>query len=253
MKKIAFASDYDNTLYMHGIIRRGISKKDEKAIRAFQDKGGLFGLCTGRPYHGFFRDPVINRLRIDFYIASTGAHILDGDGGILFEKTVPHDIAKDIFSFGKEAYRHSLQVDGDFYLYGKSGMRPEPRIQSFDEIRGRKLYAFSFHLPTEEGAAALASRINETYGSDVAAYQNKKDIDVVAAGCSKGKGALFIKEHFGLDAIAGMGDSMNDEPLVMSADVGFTFPSAPAALKDSADRLAKSVGDALNQIEMIYE
>ena len=251
-KKIAFASDYDNTLYRHGRILRGISKKDAAAITAFRERGGLFGLCSGRPYRGFFRDPVIKKLRIDFYIASTGAHILDTNGDVLFEKTIPHEIAEEIFQYGEEALRHSVQVDGGFYLYGdKWKGKNEPRIHSLAEVKGQKLYEFSFHLPTAEAAAELTLRINENFGDAACAFQNINDIDIVAAGCSKGTGALFIMEHYGLELIAGMGDSMNDEPLLLAADIGYTFPKSPGALKDSADRLAKSVADALRQTESI--
>ncbi len=251
MKKQAFASDYDNTLFMHGLLRHGISKKDRQAIERYQRNGGLFGLCTGRPYHGFTEDKATKDMRIDFYIATTGAHIVRGDGKVLFERSIPLDLAEEIFNFGEEAFRHSVQVDGTFYVYGTKWHTKAPHILSFDELKGKKLYGFSFRMPGLAASESLTARINETYGEHVSAFQNKIDIDIVSKGCSKGSGILFIKDYFHLDSVAGMGDSMNDEPLVRAADIGFTFPKAPAGLKDSADRLARSVGDAITQLEKL--
>lgn len=251
--RLAFASDYDNTLFMHKTFRKGVSKKDEKAIREFQAAGGLFGVCTSRPYHGFFRDGVEKRIRFDFYIASTGAHIVDAKGNVLFSKTIPLDTAKEVISKCGRSDGHSVQVDGDFYLIGKYKRKSEPYLASLDDIRGRDLYEFSFRMKSEEAAGELSAMINENYGDVVCAFQNVMDIDVVAAGCSKGDGALFIKEHFSLSAIGGMGDFMNDLPLVEAADYGFTFPNAPKALREKADYLEKSVGDALKKFRVTIQ
>ncbi len=251
MKKTAFASDYDNTLYMHGLFRRGISKKDREVIAKYQQDGGLFGLCTGRPYQGFTTDPATRDMRIDFYIATTGAHVVSGDGEVLFEKSIPIDLAKEVFSYGKKIYRHSVQVDGTYFLYGSGWRSNAPIIQSLEEVRGRKIYGFSFRMPGFSASEELTARLNETFGDTITAFQNKIDIDIVAKGCSKGSGILFIKDYFHLDSVAGMGDSMNDVPLVRDADVGFTFPKSPSILKDASDRLAKSVGDAIRQFKKL--
>ena len=43
----AFASDIDGTLLFHG----EVSNDDVEMIRLYQEKGNIFGLCTGRnPY-----------------------------------------------------------------------------------------------------------------------------------------------------------------------------------------------------------
>ncbi len=42
------ASDFDNTLYFHNSMK----ENDLKAIKKFQEKGNLFGICTGREING---------------------------------------------------------------------------------------------------------------------------------------------------------------------------------------------------------
>lgn len=249
-KLYAFASDYDNTLYMHKLPHPGISRRDQKAIEAFQSHGGLFGLCTGRPYRGFFLDPVIKKLRIDFYIASTGAHILSSDGEILFEKTLDFDMIKELYASEDYSAGHSIQMDGDFYLISGKSVKPGPPVlSSLDEAKGHKIYEASFRLKNEEKAAEVTARINDRFGDTVTAFQNVRDIDVVAKGCSKGNGLTFIKNHFGIDKFGAMGDSLNDLPLLETADMGFTFKTAPESLQNAASHITKGVSYSLELFE----
>lgn len=241
-----FASDYDNTLFMHKWYRPGISRRDRKAIESFQASGGMFGLCTGRPYRGFILDPFINKMHIDFYIASTGAHILSGDGDVLFEQTMDFELIKELYASQKDCLRHSLHMDGQFYSLEKGTFRrPVPTLGSLDEAKGHKIYEMSFRLDSQEKAAEVTARLNDKFGDTFTAFQNVRDIDVVAKGCSKGFGLTFIKDKYNLRQTGGMGDSLNDLSLVESADFGFTFKNAPDALVSAAYSTAKSVSDAL--------
>ena len=128
---LGFASDYDNTLYMHKLLFRGISRSDKRIIKKFKGEGNLFGLCTGRPYNGFQGDRTLAKIHPDFYIASTGAHIVGFDGKVLYEKCIPFDLMQTVIETESQSGWHSVEMDGEFYVLGKKGMPFAPRLSSF--------------------------------------------------------------------------------------------------------------------------
>ena len=67
----ALASDIDGTL----VFNQQIKKQDREAIEKYQ-KEHLFGVCSGRPRCALFD---LEKLKLDFYILSSGAEILDKD------------------------------------------------------------------------------------------------------------------------------------------------------------------------------
>ena len=95
-----FASDFDHTLF-HRERNPHVSQEDLEAIQAFQGEGNRFGMCTGRPYQGLHLD-LPEELHPDFYILSSGACIMDGEGKVLFQKAIPYDVVEQILAvFGK--------------------------------------------------------------------------------------------------------------------------------------------------------
>ena len=64
-------------------------------MKEFQDKGNVFGICTGRPLVGLL-EVIHGIIEPDFYIVSTGAIICDHDYHVLFAQKLPYDIANEI-------------------------------------------------------------------------------------------------------------------------------------------------------------
>ena len=83
-------------------------------------------------------------------------------------------------------------------------------------------------------------------GLKFAARGQVTSIDIVNHDCSKGKGVLILREALNIKRIAGIGDSMNDLPLIEAADISFTFPHAPERLKEAADHIVGTVGEAIS-------
>ena len=75
------------------------------------------------------------------------------------------------------------------------------------------------------------------------------EIDIAPRGCSKGKGVMFLREymreHLGDFILYGIGDSINDLPLIDASDVSYTFPYAPAELQRRATKVVDTIVDAL--------
>ena len=244
--KKAFASDFDGTLHF---ARRApsIDPAAVTAIRQFQDSGGLFGLCTGRPYRALL--PLIDGLiHPDFYITSSGACVLDASGATLSERRISFEAAARVFEFGESAgLPHMLHVGGAYYMLAsdpKLGI-PVSLVRDFSELACLPIHDISFMACDAAEAERITAEINGRFGHGVAAFRNKSAIDVVPAGCSKGVGCGVVRQHFGADTLFGMGDSANDLPLVEAADYSYTFAGAPEALRAAANRIVSTICDAL--------
>ena len=100
-----------------------------------------------------------------------------------------------------------------------------------------------------EEAASISKSLNERYGDRIEAFQNVVEIDIAPRGCSKGKGVNFLreymKEQLGEFRLYGIGDSINDLPLLEASDVSYTFPYAPKEVQEKADKVVETIVDAL--------
>ena len=75
-----FASDFDGTLRFYENGRIFSYDEDSRAVRSFQQNGGLFGICTGRPLDGILA-VLDNRFEPDFYLVSSGAVLAEVKNG----------------------------------------------------------------------------------------------------------------------------------------------------------------------------
>ncbi len=245
--RTAFASDFDGTLYFR-TRTPDILPEDLQAIRDYQAAGNLFGFCSGRPVGGLL--PFLPEgLKADFFICSSGAHVSDRLGNVFFTRTIPFETVKEILTlYDRPDCGGSIHMDGRFYLTREEpAFKNEnlPLLHDIELARNGNIHNISFRRPSEEAAAATALDINERFGHVVTAFQNVRSIDIVNRECSKGCGLAVLKEALQIKRIAGIGDSMNDLPLIEAADVSFTFPSAPEKLREAADHIVGSVGEAI--------
>lgn len=246
--RTAFASDFDGTLYFR-TRTPDILPADIEAILAYQAAGNLFGFCSGRPVGGLL--PFLPKEIVpDFFICSSGAHISDKAGRVLYERTIPFEAVREIFDrYDSPLCAGNVHMDGRYYMIRQD---PElknenlPFLPDIEHARNGKIHNISFRTPSEKNAARTARDINERYGDIVAAFQNVTSIDIVNHDCSKGKGVLILREALNIKRIAGIGDSMNDLPLIEAADISFTFPHAPERLKEAAVHIVGTVGEAIS-------
>ena len=95
----ALASDIDGTL----VFNQQIKKQDREAIEKYQ-KEHLFGVCSGRPRCALFD---LEKLKLDFYILSSGAMILDKGLNIIQDFSMKKEIVQQIFNeYKKESTHH---------------------------------------------------------------------------------------------------------------------------------------------------
>lgn len=249
-----FASDFDGTLHFWGESDDYLVRPtDSAAIRAFQEQGGLFGVCTGRPLLGLTdqidQEPGLD-FTFDFYIATTGAAIFDRDRQLIWNQTVPREVVEELFGryspYAKDPGNALVCAGEAYWVFHDSGEWPVIHLaRTFDDIEG-PFYGIAMENETIEVSQEIAQDINERYAGVVTAYVNLASIDVVPAGNSKGTGLLRAAEYYGAALTAGIGDSFNDLELLKAADVAYTFSSAHSDMHGYADVLVDSAAEAIH-------
>lgn len=241
----AVASDFDNTLYFMG---------DEEPLRAadifgilyFQQRGGLFGLCTGRSLTGVRR--VIDRyIRPDFLILSSGALVLDGEDNVLHKKCLPLSTVESIYDRYGENMRSVIHANDTVYTFEEETYL-QTRIKSFSELSDADVYGISFAAENGSAAAQAAAQIHALFGEEVTAFVNMNHVDVVPKGCSKGSGIGIVRRAFSVREMYGIGDSYNDLPFLKSVDHPYTLVHAPQELRDAAEGIVRGVSELLDRI-----
>ena len=243
------ASDFDNTLWFYD----NMKDKDVKAIHTFQKKGNLFGLCTGRSLKGVIEPSKPYHITYDFYILLSGAQILNRNKDIIFEKTIPLQIVKDVY----ELLNHqeiSIVYNNEIYkLYQHRIDTRGIYIHSLEEIPATDINSFSFHYEDNEiplvTQAALS--INQKFGQYITAFQNNQHIDIVAKGCSKGEGIKIIQDFFHLEdhQMYAIGDSWNDLPMLSRIQNSFTFTYAPKDVQKQSKYIVHTLSQAIDMIK----
>ena len=241
----AVASDFDNTLYFMG---------DEEPMRAadifgilyYQQRGGLFGLCTGRSLVGV-RDVIGPYIRPDFYILASGALVMDGEENVLFKKCLSLETVKAIYERYCDSLRAVIQANDTVYIFEEESYL-QTHIDSFEELADADVYGLSLAAPDVDTAAKTTAQINEIWGEEVTAFQNVTHVDLVPKGCSKGSGIEVVREAFSVREMYGIGDSFNDLPLLQSVDHPYTLTHAPEEVKRAAEGVVRGVSELLDRI-----
>ena len=241
-----FASDFDGTLYFYKETEK-IKPVDSAAIRRFQAEGNAFGVCTGRSLQG-----VILALpqppEFDFYILASGALIVDREHRSIYKRCLDFSLVAEIYGLYEGQARIVIQANDTVYTLNAPYYPLQVHIDSLEALADGDIYGFSFGFDTAEDAARIAAELNQRYSGMISAFQNVTNVDIVAAGCSKGSGLELVKARFQAELSGGIGDSYNDIPMLAAADRAFTFPFAPPEVQARAHAVVGSVAEALERL-----
>lgn len=248
MKKV-FASDFDGTLYFYQAEVK-LPPESVHMIRRYQEAGNLFGLCTGRQMGGL--TPFITgQIVPDFYITSSGANIRNKDLEAISVKGISRKTADAIVQMiNPNCHKITLDIEGCICVFAPMDYPGKYEIiTGVDTAPEGLIHQVSVHTDGPAQAAELARHINQIYGEDVEAFQNVAEVDIAPKGCSKGTGLRLLREYlyqsFGKCRLYGIGDSMNDLPLMEAADISYTFPYAPKELQEKATKVVENIREAL--------
>ena len=152
--------------------------------------------------------------------------------------------------YGIENYRFTLDVEGDICVFAPMDYPGKYYVvKSVADCPKGLIHQVSIHTESLDEAERMAAEINEIWGDSVNAFQNVIEIDIAPKGCSKGKGVEFLREYmretYGEIKLYGIGDSINDLPLLEASDISYTFPYAPEIVQKKATKVVETIVDAL--------
>lgn len=238
--KIAFASDFDNTLYF----KDHFHEEDLTTISQFQKNGYHFGVCTGRSLNGVLI-PTAKKIRYDFYIIASGALILDENFHSIHESQIAKEDVMALNDIYSEIYPIAFLSKSDF-LSTNTFYNPCIHIDSLEDLP-EEIYGLSFFANDEERARMIQKSIEHSF-PNLTVHQNRMFLDIVRKGNSKGNALKILKEKCGYDLVSCMGDSYNDISMLETSPCSFTFIDSPQEVKEKAKHLCASLTQALEQL-----
>lgn len=240
-KKIIF-SDFDGTLVGKDLV---ISERLKKAVLAWEEKGHLFSIATGRIFAGHVQR-IADELKLTApQVSMGGAQIVDPvSRKVLNEELLPDD---DLIRLVELLQKKELYfwLEKDFVLYNDTG---EARHTTNAVVPHKKLKELPLtQIPkvgvkpdTDEQKEYLQHTLPELFpalhviraGSAFGLV-----FDITAASASKHSGVLKVlgMTHIRREDSTGIGDGYNDFPLLTVAGYKVAMGNAVEELKEIAD------------------
>ena len=255
MHAVLFASDFDGTL-SHG---QEIDAQTLAAVSRFRQKGGRFGVCSGRD-PGTLKDELSQHgLACDFLILMNGARIEAGADCLQekllsgWEKALPLLRARCLF--------FTMLSREEAYMFRSGKVRTaevSAGEQAYIDAIGR-MYAmrrcaeelaavYQISCRTQDGRAAV-TLADELHRFGLSAWPNCESVDVVPKGVGKAPAVAAVAAHFGVASgrVYTAGDGRNDMEM-LSRFRGFAMSRAEECVRRAASWTVKTVGEALEQV-----
>ncbi len=262
-KNIVLYSDMDGTLLNS---EGRMSSRNREALQRFMDRGGLFGIATGR-----------NQLNSVCFLEDIRMNIpciLYNGGGLYdFNKEefiAYHELKKERLSlFLKDCLtghpRVMIQVfcphmsyfiSSEAYADKKVVTLHQPcRFGRMEELTGEPWIKILLCAEHEELAALEQKlKVYELEKDLQWVYSSEVYLELLPAGVSKGSALDQVRKYIGQEAkIYAVGDYYNDMEMIRAADVGIATRNAVAPLQEIADVITVSndehaIADIINRI-----
>jgi len=254
-----FITDFDGTLLKDD---KTISGKDIKTLEILRQKKIFTSIATGRSVYSFnkalkYIGLADNSLPIDYLIFSTGAGIMEFQGGrVIYQKALPiFDIRKitDYLDHRKFDYMvHKSIPDTQYFLYkshGKDNPDFYKRLALYKEYALPLEQNYCHKDPATEVLAIIRGRVNrddlEIIKKDLSGFSvihatspldhKSSWIEIFHKDVSKSKAASWLVKRLGLGRqnVLSVGNDYNDQDLLAWSGKGFVVKNAPDSLKQT--------------------
>ena len=235
---ILLCSDFDGTLAIEAVV----SEENARAIKYFQENGGLFTLISGRPIRTQ-KILLTNVLPNTYVCGCNGAEIGMLDGS----ETVYSDFLDR--SVKESHIKICREVSGikAFHLFSK-----EKCLNFFDmdfdeakvrEIVDNGVYKIVYTVDPEK-SDFVKENVQRIIGNDYLATRSSiLSVEVLRTRNVKGKAARRLADMVGAKTLVCAGDYENDISMVAEADIGYAVGNACDELKRVADRVTVDVSE----------
>ena len=236
-KGYLICTDIDGTLVnSQGVI----SENNIKAIKEFQQGGGLFTVSTGRMPEHVLGFPFIPNAPV---ISVNGTVIYDFENRTIIREFPMDCCYEDVLAYIDSTYANSIK---GFEVY-TPGEWEHFDAESVSVITKRfktsKVYKLLFLFFDANDAVTMNRDLNEKFGDRFNFNRSGGvGLEMHKIGTGKGSGVKLLKEEMcpGIHTAVAIGDYENDITMREVADIGFAVGNAPDTVKRVADRIAPS-------------
>ena len=248
MKYDLFISDYDGTLGGFD----GIDRETVGAIKAFEEKGGKFVVCTGRMFKNI-RDICTRYGIADVVVSYQGARINErASGKTLFADKLDDGIAVEVLkSVARLPVKPAVLADGRLYYqetsayieaYNRSKIVDLVQVDDLAaNIAEKKFSALKINVICEGvNLSEFIKEFGEKYGGRLIVNSGGPNLaEFVNPAASKGAAVRFLSGYYGVgyDKIIAVGDSTNDVELISGGWHGVAVGDGKEELKAIADEI----------------
>ena len=234
-----------------------LPEENRKALNDMLAQGHKAIITTGRPLPSAILQA--EHLGLSgpgcYLIAYNGGVLYDtGERNIIFERTIPLNIVREIFD---EANRRNVHIQA----YDRKAVLVEPRcdndavrfycrriemewgvVPSVSELTEEPAKLLMIDRGSREPLEAMKEWVISTYPGVIDSFFSSKELlEVMPAGLSKGDGLMRLAKLIGMDIAdtVAIGDEENDISMIRAAGIGVAMKNAIAAAKEAADYITE--------------
>ncbi len=240
--------DVDDTLLND---QRKVTEATKDALAKAMSEGVMVTLATGRMFASAKKIAAQVGMNVPLitYQGSLVKNLLDDQ--VLYERFVPHDIARYLFEYARE---HDLHLQGyydDLLVgvedndkikeYAKMANVPY-RIDSLEHLLSKPLSKLLF-FNKPDVLDTHSDQLQKIIGDAVHITKSKPYfLEVLHKEGTKGHAVHFLAQHFDCDLsqVIAIGDSWNDHEMLEVAGLGVAMGNAVDSLKAIADFVTKT-------------
>lgn len=247
-KSILFATDYDHTLFRG----KDIAAEDLMAISKLREKGGKFGLVSGRAVSSLLNEVKKYNIPYDFLIGVNGGIAIDSDNEELYKYSIDMEDAYAIKAYFDEIKPSSYTLHDGYAVARKIFVKDfdlnlNLEFCEFEDIFATSAMGFFSHFEDATQAQIIAQEMNRLF-LNVDAQQNSRFVDVTAKNIHKARGIEeMLKIKGWTDEVWVIGDAENDQSMIEQFN-SFAMSDGNEKLKVSADYVVDTVSEAINKL-----
>ena len=222
---ILFCSDFDGTLASG----KEISEENIKAIKYFQNEGGLFPVSTGR-YPSYILELKDKFVPNTHLICLNGTVICDSSQNALYENKIGYADAAELYGFIEKNCGGLERI----LVYEPDGTHENEK----PDCDPYKMIAVT---NTPEACLEFKKKVSERFGHKYFISRSwPTGLELINISAGKDVCVKYLKKEVGADTLICIGDFENDTEMIKAADIGIAVENALPCVKSVADRITKN-------------
>ena len=235
-------SDVDSTLtYEAG----KVSEENAKAIKYFQDEGGLFTLATGRAPS--FMEHFSDKVKINAPVVSfNGTLLYDTEKDEIIKSwPMKRDVVYKVFKYLQKNYpdvwHYSFGVNTSINAQyeAKNHSADDGTLDALFETFPEEMYKV-LTVQSESLTLEMKEEFIRIFGDEMQFYRSwNEGLEFVSLESGKGIAVDHMKKYLDgkIHITVGVGDYENDISLIEYADIGYAVENSIDSVKEVADRI----------------